>query len=163
MESNQLPKMTPAEMLKAARDFDLSRVVSRYCKEHGETELRAIIIAEEMRRFLVLCAMDKESGYAVRDPVDQMWHTFIIFTKDYFNFCRSLGRAYLHHDPTPDEEKRRDPGAVMDSYARLISDYQAFFGSPPPEDVWPAPHSMPMKGPDCGPDCSYYPPCCNKP
>lgn len=163
MVSKYLPMLSSVEMLEAAHKFDLSAVVARYIKEFGETEVRSLEIAEELKRFLVLCALDKTKGYAVRDPVDQMWHTFIIFTKNYFDFCRALGRPYLHHDPTPELEKKRDPKAMLESYERLLIDYRVIFKCDPPTSVWPSPGLLPMKGPDCGPKCSYYPPCCNKP
>lgn len=31
--------------------------------------------------------------------VDELWHEFIIFTRDYHDFCNNVYGAYLHHDP----------------------------------------------------------------
>ena len=119
--------MSAAEMLKAARAFDMTAIVDRYCKEHNESRERAERIADETRHFLVLCALDKSKGYAIRNPIDEMWHTFIISTKNYFHFCRSLGKAYLHHAPTEESSKKTGAQARFDSYLELLSDYEKTF------------------------------------
>lgn len=31
--------------------------------------------------------------------VDELWHEFIIFTRDYHSFCSIVYGEYLHHDP----------------------------------------------------------------
>ena len=31
--------------------------------------------------------------------IDEMWHTFVLFTKDYCNFCEKYFGRYLHHAP----------------------------------------------------------------
>ncbi|MCG7400252.1 glycine-rich domain-containing protein [Caballeronia zhejiangensis] len=154
--------ITAANQLKVARMHDLRPVIARFCESQQETPERAERIADELRHFLVLCARSKDEGYAIRDPIDEMWHTFLIFTKDYFTFCSNLGKRYIHHEPVGD---RSDPDAGktrLESYQRLLADYERTFGYPPPADIWPEATAEIMKGPDCGKGCSYWPPCCNK-
>jgi hypothetical protein len=167
---NDLQKMSALEMLDAARSFDMKNIVDRYCKEQNESIERGNKIADELRHFLILCALDKSKGYAIRNPIDEMWHIFIIFTKDYFNFCRKLGRPYIHHAPTEEGTKKLRAKERLDSYIELLSDYRTSFGYDAPKDVWPEPGYALKNSPscssapsDCGADCSYYPPCCNKP
>lgn len=31
--------------------------------------------------------------------IDQMWHIFLLYTRDYMNFCERYFGAYLHHQP----------------------------------------------------------------
>jgi hypothetical protein len=31
--------------------------------------------------------------------VDNMWHNFILYTKDYHEFCQRFFGEYLHHQP----------------------------------------------------------------
>lgn len=32
--------------------------------------------------------------------IDDMWHTFLLFTRDYQSFCRDyLGNIFFHHEP----------------------------------------------------------------
>ncbi|MBX7205002.1 MAG: hypothetical protein K1X81_06225 [Bacteroidia bacterium] len=37
--------------------------------------------------------------------LDEMWHTFILFTKDYSEFCKKNFGFYVHHAPTTKDEK----------------------------------------------------------
>ena len=36
--------------------------------------------------------------------IDDVWHTFILFTKDYTRFCHQYFGHYLHHQPTIKKE-----------------------------------------------------------
>ncbi|MCX4248098.1 glycine-rich domain-containing protein [Paraliomyxa miuraensis] len=59
--------------------------------------------------------------------LDEMWHTFILFTRDYHEFCRDRVGHFVHHAPTTRSEKDRilreyeaDPeGAFARSERRL--------------------------------------------
>ena len=52
----------------------------------------------EIKRFLALSAINP-GKYGMRGPLDELWHTFIIFTSAYANFCRLLGGGFIHHLP----------------------------------------------------------------
>jgi hypothetical protein len=54
--------------------------------------------------------------------IDEMWHTFILFTREYHEFCDTYFGRYVHHDPTTRTEYdrtirdyERTPDVVMDS------------------------------------------------
>lgn len=46
--------------------------------------------------------------------IDEMWHTFILFTRDYADFCERHFGLFVHHAPTPteDEPVSAQPGDV---------------------------------------------------
>jgi len=35
----------------------------------------------------------------VMKPIDQMWHVFLLYTKDYMDFCEKYFNQYIHHLP----------------------------------------------------------------
>lgn len=37
--------------------------------------------------------------------IDEMWHNFILHTKQYYNYCMQKFKKIIHHVPTPPEEK----------------------------------------------------------
>jgi hypothetical protein len=51
--------------------------------------------------------------------VDEMWHTFILFSRDYVTFCEQFFGFYLHHSPTPRSEYERQ----IDGYERDPATY----------------------------------------
>lgn len=32
-------------------------------------------------------------------PIDQLWHVFLLYTKDYMDFCNKYFNQYIHHLP----------------------------------------------------------------
>jgi hypothetical protein len=38
--------------------------------------------------------------------IDEMWHTFVLFTKDYAAFCERYFGHFVHHVPTTYREQR---------------------------------------------------------
>ncbi len=69
----------------------------------------------------VSCAMTPEIA-----KLDEMWHTFVLFTRDYADFCERYFGFFLHHIPNEDEEERsEDPETVrahLEQYFGLVYD-----------------------------------------
>lgn len=73
-------------------------------------------------------------------PIDVMWHTFLLYTKDYMNFCDTYFGEYLHHLPDIVENNLdQDPEKFKLNLERFLSFTFDHLG----EDVirrWYAPH-----------------------
>ena len=53
--------------------------------------------------------------------LDEMWHTFILHTKQYFHFCHTLFGEYIHHDPTDSfDAKERKAELSQMPHAEMI-------------------------------------------
>jgi hypothetical protein len=84
-------------------------VVRRYCKEHSTPRAEGEEVFRETLKWLYLCHV---SAYGPEDfacsmfpeieKVDWMWHTFILFTRDYAEFCQRYFGFFLHHVPAED-------------------------------------------------------------
>ena len=89
----------------------------------------------EYKRF---CYLAVTAGHEVTpsDAVDQAWHLHLAYTRDYWErFCPDVLGAPLHHGPTAGGDTER--ARYYDQYARTLQSYEAAFGKPPPEDIWP--------------------------
>lgn len=74
-------------------------VLARFCVDYGGTQQGAERCFEELKNFLARAAAERSSIEPPSKEVDQMWHTFLLFTKDYAAFCeRSFGK-FVHHVP----------------------------------------------------------------
>lgn len=67
-------------------------------------------IFEETKKWLWLASKATEDGGSLFIDrslliLDEMWHTFILHTKQYYNFCLSNFKKIIHHKPTPAREK----------------------------------------------------------
>ncbi len=65
--------------------------------------------------------------------LDEMLHTFILFTREYIQYCEDNYGAYLHHTPMTKREKdaqlarfRSDPEGVLAADAQFLSDMYSF-------------------------------------
>ena len=68
----------------------------------AETGLKGADLAraEELyRQFLTLKARYPETAFVPPKLVDEVWHTHITFTRQYFADCELLFGEYLHHRP----------------------------------------------------------------
>jgi hypothetical protein len=91
-----------SENIAAARflDYRNKRVIKRYVKEHSIDEATAEKIFCEMLKFLYICTKLPSSCSPPSREIDDMWHSFILHTPDYFAFCGTYVGRFLHHDPT---------------------------------------------------------------
>ena len=83
----------------AIDSFDLSYVHEKLVNEGKFTleELRSIDY--EFRRFLKLVLSDKGPLAMVDRRVDELWHSFILFTPQYEEFCEKVMGFFVHHQP----------------------------------------------------------------
>jgi hypothetical protein len=95
-------------------------VVRRYCKEHMATPEEAAEIFREMLKWLYLSyrATEGPGGFGCVmlpeiEKIDWMWHTFLLFTQDYADFCARYFGVFLHHVPNESEEEAPADEAVF--------------------------------------------------
>lgn len=124
-----------ATRIERAMAFDMHDIVQRYIQESGVSEDVAREHERELKRFLVVCALnDSGKPIGMAGPVDKLWHTFVLFTRQYAAFCQQVAGRFLHHVPAV-------PGAgrtVTGGYARFRTSYTDIFGADPPSSSWPA-------------------------
>ncbi|MFT5234867.1 MAG: hypothetical protein ACI8SK_000512 [Shewanella sp.] len=81
-------------------------VTDRFIKLYGVEEVEAVEIFEDVKRWLWMAseARDQVENKPVvieRSLVvlDEMWHNFMLFTRDYGQFCNDFFGGYIHHSP----------------------------------------------------------------
>lgn len=118
-----------------ADKFPLDGIVDRYIRDHSVPPVVAAEHARELKRYLTLCALFPDAGFTMKGPVDDLWHTFILFTADYQTFCADVAGRFLHHVPAPSVP--RDAKDVDASYDAFLQSYEFAFGEEAPRHVWP--------------------------
>ena len=103
--------------------------IERVMRENIWDREYTLRVIEEYKKFVFLGTFRSVSP---SQPIDQVWHTHLLFSKDYEDMCRLIGMKF-HHNPTKSSEKitrTRDP------YLDTKDFYKEFFGYYPPEDIW---------------------------
>ncbi|MBV9453254.1 MAG: hypothetical protein JOZ19_03915 [Rubrobacter sp.] len=142
------------QTINSAMEFDITPVMERYAEE---TRLPPEVLEEhqrEIKRFLALCAVSP-GKYAMRGPLDELWHTFILFTSLYANFCRRLGGGFIHHLPESPRKATEQRDRTNNSYLQFLTDYERVFKEQPPFDIWPRPLGGDLRDPSCD-QCGNY-------
>jgi hypothetical protein len=85
--------------LDAATSYKNDALVTKFSNEMGIDRERAIQLFEETKSFLAKAASVTSPIEPPSREVDAMWHSFILFTKDYLVFCRDYLGTFVHHVP----------------------------------------------------------------
>lgn len=113
---NNVKILPPLEEVLAYNDED---IIYKFMESYDVTFEGAKDLFNETKKWLWLCAKRKielenvEEGedkfnLFVDDSMimlDEMWHTFVLFTKKYSAFCKQYFGIFLHHLPTTKSEK----------------------------------------------------------
>lgn len=107
-------------MLVTPELFD--RLAGRIVKDEDIAEDRAARIMDQALAFLATCATT-DFPLSPSDNVDIGWHTFVLHTRDYADFCHQVAGRFIHHvpldaDPTTHGEAAR---AAIDRTVHAIS------------------------------------------
>lgn len=102
-----------AALLDEVLAYQHRGVLRRYCKEHGASMQEAEEVFRETLRWLYLCHRAAEVGIGCAitpelEKIDWMWHTFLLYTRDYADFCDRHFGAFIHHLPSEEGEAEDD-------------------------------------------------------
>jgi hypothetical protein len=121
----------------AALDFAAPYLIEKLVKDgHADDEAEAALLFREARRYMVIAALDPTRAwhmYSLR--VDECWHQFILFTRQYMEFCRLYFGRYIPHSPSNAPEAETKPANGDSSFAEFATRYADLFGEALPE-IW---------------------------
>lgn len=128
----------------------MDHIVRRYANDHDVPSAVAKEIEVELKRYFILTALNPSHDYGMAGSVDDLWHTFILFTKEYKSFCETYVGRFLHH--YPDRIYDGEPGGTnietndtLEWYRAFLRDYTALFGVTPPAHIWPDVTGFPVR------------------
>lgn len=105
---------------------DLSFVRDRLIKKglFNESDIGEAI--REYRKFMTMLRLGYENLVMFSPEVDEVWHTHIIFTRQYSNFCEEVFGHYVHHQPV-------SPGMITseskEAVEAFLTAYKGVFGA----------------------------------
>lgn len=79
-------------------------IISKYAQDQGLDCDIAKKHFQGMVSFLDMCASSNYPCFPDR-IIDNAWHTFLLFTKDYQLYCQDAYDKFIHHNPIVDEKE----------------------------------------------------------
>jgi hypothetical protein len=111
----------------------LARFMVRSPNNNLERANRAFVA---LKQFLLVSAQQKSlHSCSPSQPIDEMWHEFLMFTEEYQGFCLDWLGTMVHHHPI---SPASDPAITEDTYRLTRKAAQKMFGTLDPE-FWPKP------------------------
>jgi hypothetical protein len=104
MEAVALERVRPLEEVLAYRN---DRVIDSFTRKFDVARDEAERIFVEALRWLWYIGSSEPTAenpemHGIDDAIfiiDEMWHTFILVTRDYTKFCNDMFGRYIHHSP----------------------------------------------------------------
>lgn len=99
------------DLLSRVLAYKKEDVVARIMKSEDCDKARAESIFQDTLRFLYICGT-ADGQWGPTQTIDTGWHEFLMFTRDYTDFCQENFGRFIHHVPNrigskPDRERPR--------------------------------------------------------
>jgi hypothetical protein len=123
---NTILRTTP-QPVERILHYRHERLLQRYVADNCTTKETAEQVFSGFKQFMVVCAV-KPGPKITSEPIDRMWHCFLLFTKDYKEFCDNYLGRFINHEPFEQ--------AAPDTYLETRAFAKDFFGDID-ERLWP--------------------------
>ena len=120
------------DRLRAIEEYDLWFISERIRSKGTLSEPVADQAVIEFKKYMALVALGHEELGMHSSEVDEIWHNFILFTREYADFCNRICGQMIHHRPNTSLRPELPPISV----SSFKSAYTTYFGPPPP--IWHA-------------------------
>ena len=97
-----------ARTLRALQDYDLTPVRDRLLRDAAMPAGWVDEAILEFRRYLGLRVLEPERLLMFSKPVDNVWHTCLLFSRLYADLCQQAFGAFMHHEPATAPEPDLD-------------------------------------------------------
>jgi hypothetical protein len=114
------------------------QIVDRYARTFGRTDDESQACFEAWKQFMAVSAVRGGGNSVPSGPIDEMWHTALVFTSTYREFCDEYVGRFVDHNPQ-DHSNPAGYKATRETAAELFGQLDPRF--------WTA------NAAECGSDC----------
>ncbi len=101
LNQSAVPNTATQAGIASVLSFDLEGVVLKLVKNHDMSREMAEMVWVDTKRFLYLCGWKNDNSFSMTPTptIDKGWHEFILFTREYAQFCQTHFGELIHHVP----------------------------------------------------------------
>lgn len=130
--ANKMSVATQQEIIDRVLAYPMPHIIARCKKEHHYEDEDMLLLEKELKKYLILAIVHRGAelgnGMYSRD-VDNLWHSFLLFTREYAAFCHEYAGFFIHHIPEIEDgrsaekllETQQDFLAFIDTYEKTFN------------------------------------------
>ena len=145
---NVFTNLNDETKINLALSYENADIIEKLCSEYDFEKELAKEYFIEVKKFLYLCA-NTTDRLAPSAEIDKIWHTFILFTKDYRQYCIHFLGKLIDHVP---EVKKDTSTPTENCLLNTITNYESVFGELN-NNVWQVPFKNETEDDNCS-NCS---------
>jgi len=118
--------------------FDYTCVIKKVNRDLGGVTATYLLNgADNLKRYYIVALLDPRNRHAVSKSVDPFWHSHVLFTRQYKDFCHDVfDGEFIHHVPL-DPEDAKMVKHVQELYDYTLEVYKGIFKKVD-GDWWPS-------------------------
>ena len=125
------PSLAREQLEQKVFAYPIHYAKERCKKDHGYTDEDVNLMEKELKRYFLMILLKEANDPPIgmySKHVDDLWHSFILFTREYQHFCLSTAGYFIHHAPEMDLERSIEGFAKKkDEYRMFIETYEKIF------------------------------------
>ncbi|WP_234310435.1 glycine-rich domain-containing protein [Streptomyces sp. NRRL S-474] len=137
MHARQIEVASDSRQVFGALSYEAPFVIEKLVKDHiVDTPEEGQALFEEVKRYLVLVSVSGGTAwpmYSLR--IDEAWHQFILFTRQYMEFCHKYFGRYMPHSPSNSPTDGQEKPAAAPSFMLFADCYKELYGVQLP-NIW---------------------------
>jgi len=140
------------------RDLDLEPIMVKIMDEEeglGWSLDLTKRVAEEYKKYLLLCLMYPNEALIPSSHVDDFWHFHILDTLKYQEDCKMIFGYFLHHFPYFGMRGKQDEDNLKKAWENSCTIYVENFG-PMDSEIWQSSKRCPNCGRRCKDATNYF-------
>jgi len=130
-------ELAKAQCFAEAMAYEAPFLIEKLQKDHiVESVEEGEALFAEVKRYFVLARSDGSKIWQMHSlRIDEVWHQFVLFTRQYMDFCQRFFGGYIPHSPGNAPETKIAAVVETASFEQFRNRYEALFGTPLP-DLW---------------------------
>jgi len=87
--------------IQKVMNYPMDEQIKRYIKDYKVDYATAKKHEQELKRWFIIGQELDKSIDMYSSEIDNFWHTLLLYTKNYAQFCNDCFGQFIHHDPKP--------------------------------------------------------------
>lgn len=117
-------------IIEKVMNYPIIDSIARCKKDFGYNDAEMLLLEKELKRYLIMAIIKTEPAESVgmySKDVDNLWHSFILFTREYAQFGKECAGHFIHHAPRTEHDTPETKSESIRKFQYFLTRYQELF------------------------------------